>query len=121
MCPQIVCYVTRTWFTLETHQAFDQLEDGNEQALKDYLKQQKAQLDGLIGLVLGELSKGVRLVQTCPRHGIAPFAAKRTVHGCTEIALRRAGGRTSGGRLRSRSLKSFVFELEPRDTGGGGN
>jgi len=57
---QIVCYVTRTWFTLETHQAFDQLEDGNEGALKDYTRQQKSQLDSLIGLVLGELSKGDR-------------------------------------------------------------
>lgn len=29
------------WYTLETHQAFDQMEDGNEQAMKDFLKQQK--------------------------------------------------------------------------------
>eukprot|EP00667_Euglena_gracilis_P000150 EG_transcript_150 len=57
---QIVCYVTRIWYTLETHQAFDQMEDGNEQAMKDFLKQQKAQLDGLITLVLGELTKGDR-------------------------------------------------------------
>ena len=36
------------------------MEDGNEMALKDFLKQQKTQLDGLIGLVLGELTKGDR-------------------------------------------------------------
>ena len=39
--------------------AFDQLEDGNESAIKDFLKHQKSQLDGLISLVLGELTKGM--------------------------------------------------------------
>ena len=33
-CCQIVCYVTRTWCTLEAHQAFDQMEDGNENACR---------------------------------------------------------------------------------------
>eukprot|EP00906_Rhabdomonas_costata_P031047 RCo043883 len=57
---QVVVYVSRTWFTVETYAAFDQLEDGNEAALKEFLKQQKSQLDGLIMLVLGELTKGDR-------------------------------------------------------------
>ena len=40
--------------------AFSQLEEGLENSLKDYYKKQIAQLNNLISLLLGNLSKGDR-------------------------------------------------------------
>ncbi|XP_041969099.1 dynein beta chain, ciliary-like [Aricia agestis] len=51
---------TQIWWTTETNQAFDKLEEGYENALKDYQKKQIAQLNALIVLLLGDLSVGDR-------------------------------------------------------------
>ena len=49
--------------------AFQRLEEGYESALKDYYKKQISQLNALIVLLLGNLTKGDRqkvTVLTCP-------------------------------------------------------
>ncbi|OXU27164.1 hypothetical protein TSAR_014516 [Trichomalopsis sarcophagae] len=48
---------TQIWWTTEVNLAFGRLEEGYDNALKDYLKKQIAQLSTLISLLLGELSK----------------------------------------------------------------
>ncbi|XP_039757462.1 dynein beta chain, ciliary-like [Pararge aegeria] len=51
---------TQIWWTTETNQAFEKLEEGYEGALKDYQKKQIAQLNALIVLLLGDLTVGDR-------------------------------------------------------------
>nr|XP_049704637.1 dynein beta chain, ciliary-like [Helicoverpa armigera] len=51
---------TQIWWTTETNQAFEKLEEGYENALKDYQKKQIAQLNALIVLLLGDLTVGDR-------------------------------------------------------------
>ncbi|XP_022817840.1 dynein beta chain, ciliary-like [Spodoptera litura] len=51
---------TQIWWTSETNQAFEKLEEGYENALKDYQKKQIAQLNALIVLLLGDLTVGDR-------------------------------------------------------------
>ncbi|KAG7298071.1 hypothetical protein JYU34_018841, partial [Plutella xylostella] len=51
---------TQIWWTTETNQAFGKLEEGYENALKDYQKKQIAQLNALIVLLLGDLTPGDR-------------------------------------------------------------
>ncbi|VVC32244.1 Hypothetical protein CINCED_3A002285 [Cinara cedri] len=48
------------WWTSETNDAFAQLELGHENALKEYNKKQIMQLNELIDLLLGDLTKGER-------------------------------------------------------------
>ncbi|XP_012283270.1 dynein beta chain, ciliary [Orussus abietinus] len=48
---------TQIWWTSEVNAAFERLEEGYENAIKDYLKKQISQLSTLISLLLGELSK----------------------------------------------------------------
>eukprot|EP01065_Artemidia_motanka_P030559 TRINITY_DN365_c0_g2_i2.p1 TRINITY_DN365_c0_g2~~TRINITY_DN365_c0_g2_i2.p1 ORF type:complete len:4684 (+),score=1932.48 TRINITY_DN365_c0_g2_i2:111-14162(+) len=57
---QAVVVASRIWYTQEMEQAFAQLEDGNDQALKDFYKQQANQIGALINLVLGDLKKNDR-------------------------------------------------------------
>lgn len=59
--------VSRLFFTHEVNEAFEELEDGNEDALKLVLEKQKAQLSDLIELINGELSKNDRkkLITLC--------------------------------------------------------
>ncbi|GBG87683.1 hypothetical protein CBR_g45837 [Chara braunii] len=59
-CAQIVIVVTRIVYTQDVFQCFEQLEDGNETALKDFYKKCQEQLDELVKLILGELTKGDR-------------------------------------------------------------
>ncbi|KAL7699312.1 dynein heavy chain cytosolic putative [Lotmaria passim] len=49
---QAIIVASRIWFTTEVHQAFTQIEEGNDMGMKDLLKSQKSQLDGLIKEVL---------------------------------------------------------------------
>lgn len=49
---QSVIVASRIWFTTEVHQAFTQIEEGNDLGMKDLLKNQKSQLDSLIKEVL---------------------------------------------------------------------
>ncbi|KAI8425212.1 hypothetical protein MSG28_007028, partial [Choristoneura fumiferana] len=51
---------TQIWWTTETNQAFEKLEEGYENALKDYQKKQIQQLNNLIVLLLGDLTVGDR-------------------------------------------------------------
>ncbi|XP_063367395.1 dynein beta chain, ciliary-like [Cydia amplana] len=51
---------TQIWWTTETNQAFEKLEEGYENALKDYQKKQINQLNNLIVLLLGDLTVGDR-------------------------------------------------------------
>ena len=51
---------TQIWWTSEVGIAFGKLEEGYENAIKDYYKKQIAQLNNLITLLLGNLSKGDR-------------------------------------------------------------
>lgn len=48
---------TQIWWTTEVNMAFARLEEGYDNALKDYYKKQLAQLSTLISLLIGELSK----------------------------------------------------------------
>jgi dynein heavy chain len=54
---QATVVVSRTFFTQEVADAFDELEDGNEDALKAEYERQVTQLAGLIELINGDLSK----------------------------------------------------------------
>lgn len=51
---------TQIWWTTEVGMAFARLEEGYENAMKDYYKKQVAQLKTLITLLLGQLCKGDR-------------------------------------------------------------
>lgn len=54
---QISLCGTQVWWTTEVNVAFAQLEEGYDNALRDYYKKQVLQLNTLISLLLGELSK----------------------------------------------------------------
>lgn len=51
---------TQIWWTTETNMAFARLEEGYENALKDYQRKQINQLNALINLLLGDLTPGDR-------------------------------------------------------------
>ncbi|XP_059474542.1 dynein beta chain, ciliary-like isoform X3 [Neocloeon triangulifer] len=51
---------SQVWWTAEVAAAFARLEEGYENALKDYQRKQVSQLNTLISLLLGELSKQQR-------------------------------------------------------------
>ena len=57
---QIALTGSQIWWTTEVNIAFGKLEEGFENALKDYLKKQIAQLNNLITLLLGDLTSGDR-------------------------------------------------------------
>lgn len=48
---------TQIWWTTEVNIAFSRLEEGYDNALKDYYKKQVYQLSTLITLLIGELTK----------------------------------------------------------------
>lgn len=55
---QPVLCTTQIFWSSETNNAFGRLENGYENALKDYQKKQINQLNALINLLLGDLTKG---------------------------------------------------------------
>ena len=57
---QVSLACTQIWWTSEVSSAFSHLEEGYENALKDYYKKHIGQLNNLITLLLGSLSKGDR-------------------------------------------------------------
>jgi dynein heavy chain len=57
---QVALATTQVWWTTEVGIAFARLEEGYENALKDYYKKQITQLNTLINLLLGDLSSGDR-------------------------------------------------------------
>ena len=60
VCWQVALCGTQIWWTTEVNIAFARLEEGYENALKDYNKKQIAQLNSLITMLVGDLSKGDR-------------------------------------------------------------
>ncbi|XP_069917499.1 dynein axonemal heavy chain 9 isoform X5 [Oryctolagus cuniculus] len=57
---QVALTCTQIWWTTEVGIAFARLEEGYENAMKDYYKKQVAQLKTLISMLIGQLSKGDR-------------------------------------------------------------
>lgn len=57
---QVALCGSQIWWTTEVNIAFARLEEGYENALKDYNKKQIQQLNALIQLLIGELNKGDR-------------------------------------------------------------
>ena len=57
---QVALAGTQIWWTYDVSTAFSKLEEGYENALKDYYKRQISQLNALIVLLLGKLTKGER-------------------------------------------------------------
>lgn len=51
---------TQVWWTTEVNISFSRLEEGYENALKDYFKKQVSQLNALINMLIGKLSSGDR-------------------------------------------------------------
>lgn len=51
---------TQIWWTTEASAAFEKLEEGYENSLRDYQKKQILQLNSLIELLLGDLTQGDR-------------------------------------------------------------
>lgn len=60
LVPQVALTCTQIWWTTEVGIAFARLEEGYENAMKDYYKKQVAQLKTLITMLIGHLSKGDR-------------------------------------------------------------
>uniref|UniRef100_A0A670I3M4 Dynein axonemal heavy chain 17 n=1 Tax=Podarcis muralis TaxID=64176 RepID=A0A670I3M4_PODMU len=58
---QIALTCTQIWWTTEVGIAFSRLEEGYENAIKDYNKKQINQLNTLITLLIGNLSPGERM------------------------------------------------------------
>ena len=57
---QVALTTTQIWWTTEVGIVFSRLEEGYENSMKDYSKKQIQQLNNLITLLLGDLSKGDR-------------------------------------------------------------
>ena len=57
---QVALAGTQIFWTTEVNAAFTNLEEGYEPAMKDYYKKQIAQLNVLITMLLGNLTKGAR-------------------------------------------------------------
>ncbi|XP_052825334.1 dynein beta chain, ciliary isoform X1 [Octopus bimaculoides] len=57
---QVALCGTQIWWTSDVNMAFVRLEEGYENAMKDYFKKQVNQLNALINMLVGELSKGDR-------------------------------------------------------------
>ncbi|XP_008847899.1 dynein heavy chain 17, axonemal [Nannospalax galili] len=58
---QVALTGTQIWWTTEVGLAFARLEEGYENAIKDYNKKQISQLNALITLLIGNLSAGDRM------------------------------------------------------------
>ncbi|GAB1599188.1 dynein beta chain, ciliary [Argonauta hians] len=59
-CAQVSLCGTQIWWTTDVNMAFGRLEEGYENAMKDYNKKQIQQLNALITMLLGELNPGDR-------------------------------------------------------------
>ncbi|XP_074778161.1 dynein axonemal heavy chain 17 [Athene noctua] len=58
---QVALTCTQIWWTTEVGIAFSRLEEGYENAMRDYNKKQIARLNALISLLLGHLTAGDRM------------------------------------------------------------
>lgn len=57
---QVALQISQIFWSIEINEIFKKIEEGYENALKDYQRKQIAQLNALIGLLLGDLSSGDR-------------------------------------------------------------
>ncbi|XP_068770010.1 dynein axonemal heavy chain 9 [Struthio camelus] len=57
---QVALSCTQIWWTTEVEIAFARVEEGYENAMKEYYKKQVAQLNTLVTMLIGQLSKGDR-------------------------------------------------------------
>lgn len=57
---QVALTCTQIWWTTDVGIAFSRLEEGYENAMKDYYKKQVTQLNMLITMLIGQLSPGDR-------------------------------------------------------------
>ena len=57
---QVALTGSQIWWTVEVCAAFAKLEEGYENALKDFFRKQVTQLNALIGHLLGDLTPGDR-------------------------------------------------------------
>jgi dynein heavy chain len=55
-CAQMSLVASQIWWTNEVNAAFDRIEEGMENAMKDYYRKQVKQLTALISLIQGDLS-----------------------------------------------------------------
>jgi len=80
--------VTRVFYTQEMNEAFEQLEEGNDNALKDFVQKQMNFLLDLIGLINGELSKNDRkkIVTLCTIDVHARDVVNRMIDEKVEVA-----------------------------------
>ena len=69
-------------FLIQVSSAFARLEEGLENSLKDYYKKQIAQLNNLISLLLGNLSKGDRQKVGCGLDRIKKATIQFFLHCC---------------------------------------
>ncbi|KAM6111100.1 LOW QUALITY PROTEIN: dynein axonemal heavy chain 17 [Pterocles gutturalis] len=58
---QVALTCTQIWWTTEVGMAFARLEEGYENAMRDYNKKQISQLNALISLLIGSLTPGDRM------------------------------------------------------------
>jgi dynein heavy chain len=59
-CAQIAITTCQTWWSTEVYQAFDRLEQGNDQGMKEYSVAQIANLNVYVQMVLGEMTGEMR-------------------------------------------------------------
>ncbi|NWI39535.1 DYH9 protein, partial [Picathartes gymnocephalus] len=57
---QVALCCTQIWWTAEVGMAFSRMKEGYEKAMREYHKKQVAQLNALVTMLLGQLSKGDR-------------------------------------------------------------
>uniref|UniRef100_A0A8U8C9W7 Dynein axonemal heavy chain 17 n=1 Tax=Geospiza parvula TaxID=87175 RepID=A0A8U8C9W7_GEOPR len=57
---QVAFCCTQIWWTAEVGMAFSRMKEGYEKAMKEYHKKQVAQLNTLVTMLLGQLSRGDR-------------------------------------------------------------
>lgn len=57
---QVALTCTQIWWTMDVGMAFARLEEGYENAMKEYYKKQVGQLNALITLLIGQLTPGDR-------------------------------------------------------------
>ncbi|KAK3254170.1 Dynein beta chain, flagellar outer arm [Cymbomonas tetramitiformis] len=87
-CAQLTVAVTRVFYTSEVNEAFDQLEEGNDNALKDLYQKECSHLAGLIELINGELTGGDRkkIVTLCTIDVHARDVVQRLIDERVEVA-----------------------------------
>ena len=59
-CAQHAITTSQIWWTTDVYAAFERLEQGNENAMKEYVAQIVGGLEGLSRMVLGELTQDMR-------------------------------------------------------------